>query len=86
MKGVALRTCIGCRVVRPKFELVRLVRQADGRVGIDRSGAAPGRGAYVCPGRICVEVALKRDRLALAFRGPVEVAPELLAWMANQKQ
>jgi predicted RNA-binding protein YlxR (DUF448 family) len=86
MKGVALRTCIGCRVVRPKFELVRLVRKADGRVGIDRSGAAPGRGAYVCPDRTCVEEALKRGRLAHAFRGPVEVATELLAWVENRKQ
>jgi len=74
------RTCIGCRQVRPKSVLVRLVRQADGRVGVDWSGRAPGRGAYVCPGRTCVEAALKRGRLAHAFRSEAEGAPDLLAW------
>jgi len=66
--------------VQPKSALVRLVRGADGRVRIDEAGTAPGRGAYVCPGRGCIEAATKRGRLAHALRGPVEGVGELLAW------
>ncbi len=61
------RTCLGCRRRRPKGEMVRLVRRADGSVAADRTG--PGRGAYVCRDTECVERALKPARLAHAFRG-----------------
>ena len=66
MKHAPIRTCLGCRTSRPKHELVRLVRRADGRVVVDASG--PGRGAYVCAEPGCVEKALKAGRLAHAFR------------------
>ena len=62
------RTCLGCRRRRPKRELVRLVRGADGSVGADAVG--PGRGAYVCRDAECLERALKPGRLAYAFRRP----------------
>ena len=78
MKREPQRTCIGCRQVRAKAELIRLVRRADGVVFIDRTGAAPGRGAYVCPGRECLEEALKRGRLAKAFKGKAEVSDEVM--------
>jgi len=71
------RTCIGCRAVRPKPELVRLVRGPDGVVRPDARG--PGRGAYVCPEPRCVAQALERGRLARAFRAPAVAGPELLA-------
>ena len=60
-----LRTCVGCHRVRSKRELLRLVRAPEG-VRVDRTGAAPGRGAYVCPDRACIERA--RRRLAGALR------------------
>lgn len=72
--------------MRPKPALVRLVRRGDGRVEPDFSGAAPGRGAYVCPASACVEAALKRGRLARAFKAPVEVAPGLLVWAESLNQ
>jgi predicted RNA-binding protein YlxR (DUF448 family) len=68
------RTCIGCRQVRPKAELMRLVRRTDGTVGCDPTG--PGRGAYVCAGSVCVERALKR--LAHAFRRPAVAGQSLV--------
>ena len=71
--------------MRSKGALVRLVRGADGRVEPDFSGAAPGRGAYVCPSSACVEAALKRGRLAHAFRGPAEAAPSFLGWADRLK-
>ncbi|HXG14864.1 MAG TPA: YlxR family protein [Calidithermus sp.] len=69
------RTCLGCRQVRPKAELVRLVRRPDGTVRVDPRG--PGRGAYVCPEEACIRQALKRGRLAQAFREPCEAGPGL---------
>lgn len=79
MRREPQRTCIGCRRVRARVRLIRLVRRADGVVGIDRSGAAPGRGAYVCAERECVERVLTRGRLARAFRGPAEASADLAA-------
>ncbi|HVL33883.1 MAG TPA: YlxR family protein [Actinomycetota bacterium] len=62
-----MRTCVGCRQVRPKRELIRIVRLPDGSAVVDRSGKAPGRGAYVCPGGSCGERAVRR--LSQALRG-----------------
>ena len=66
MKHAPTRTCLGCRQRRPKRELVRLVRRADGVVVV--GARATGRGAYVCAASDCVERALKSGRLAHAFR------------------
>jgi len=57
------RTCVTCRQVNTKHELVRLVRTADGSVEIDISGKKNGRGAYLCRLRECWETALKSGRL-----------------------
>lgn len=78
MKREPQRTCVGCRRVRPKAGLLRLVRQADGAVVVDRGGAAPGRGAYVCPMAECVAEILGRGRLAKAFRAKAEASAELM--------
>ena len=78
MKREPQRTCVGCRQVRPKAQLLRLVRRADGIVAVDRAGTAPGRGAYVCAAAECVGEALKRGRLAKAFRERAEASVELV--------
>lgn len=59
--------------------MLRLVRQADGTVAIDRTGTAPGRGAYICPQALCVAETQKRGRLAKVFRGRTEASAELMA-------
>lgn len=66
------RTCVGCRTVRPKNEMVRVVRQPDGTVELDKGGKMPGRGAYVCPDASCLEQAVKRKALDRALRVPVD--------------
>ena len=66
------RSCVVCREVRPKPELNRLVRGADGKLAYDATGRAPGRGAYVCGG--CLERDLKRERLEQALRGKIDSA------------
>ena len=63
------RTCVACRRVRNKRELVRLVRIASGDIEIDVTGKKEGRGAYVCPERACWEKALKGKQLELHLKG-----------------
>ena len=57
------RTCIACRQVRPKRELIRLVRSANGYVEIDTTGKKAGRGAYLCKKQECWQVGFKGNRL-----------------------
>jgi predicted RNA-binding protein YlxR (DUF448 family) len=82
MKSEPSRTCLGCREVRPKGRLVRLIRLRSGAVVVDASARAAGRGAYVCPDAQCVERALGRGRLAHAFRKPCAASPDLGAAVA----
>jgi uncharacterized protein len=63
-----LRTCVGCRRVRPRPELLRLVRGQDGAVRVDERGTGEGRGAYLCPDPACAAAAVKRRAFDRAFR------------------
>lgn len=62
------RTCIACRQVKEKKALIRLVRTENGVAEIDVFGKKPGRGAYLCPNKVCWESALKKNRLEYALR------------------
>ena len=77
MKGkqIPLRTCIACREEKPKREMLRVVRNADGKIDLDFSGKLPGRGAYLCDSADCVK-RLKRYKLlnkAFSAEVPEEV-------------
>jgi uncharacterized protein len=63
VKKVPLRMCTGCMEMKPKKELVRVVRNKEGEVSIDLTGKKPGRGAYVCKNIDCLEKAFKTKRL-----------------------
>lgn len=67
-KHVPQRTCVSCRKIRPKREMVRIVCTPDQGVKIDESGKASGRGAYLCPERKCWEKALSEKRLEHALQ------------------
>ncbi len=67
-KHIPQRTCVGCRQVQGKREMVRVVRTPEGRVEIDASGKRSGRGAYVHRTRACWEMALQQRRLEVALR------------------
>jgi hypothetical protein len=62
------RTCVACRKVKAKRELIRIVRTSDGNVEVDTSGKKAGRGAYLCRAPECWEVGLKGGRLEHALR------------------
>jgi predicted RNA-binding protein YlxR (DUF448 family) len=67
-----MRMCIGCREMKPKKELIRMVRSPDGEIGIDLKGKAPGRGAYLCCDQACVDRAVKSRFLEKAFEMKIE--------------
>jgi len=67
-KHVPLRTCVQCRQVRPKRELVRIVRTPEGKIEIDRRGKLSGRGAYLCHDPACWEDAIARGSLDRALK------------------
>lgn len=67
-RGSAQRTCLGCRQVREQAELIRFVCSPDGQVLVDYRGRLPGRGAYACPKRECIDQLLRRQQFNRAFR------------------
>jgi predicted RNA-binding protein YlxR (DUF448 family) len=67
-RHVPIRTCAGCRQERPKREMVRVVRAADGIVAPDETGKRPGRGTYLCRSQRCWRTALKNGSLARALK------------------
>lgn len=69
MRPLPQRTCVACRRIRAKRELVRLVRTRRGDIEIDITGKKEGRGAYICPDRECWERALKGKQLENTLRG-----------------
>ncbi len=62
------RTCVACRKVKAKQELIRLVRVSDGSVEVDASGKKAGRGAYLCRSQGCWEVGLRGSQLERVLR------------------
>ena len=66
-KKIPMRQCLGCREMKPKRELIRVVRSPEGSVSLDFKGKAPGRGAYVCPDVQCLKKAIKTKALERAF-------------------
>ncbi|HET9109440.1 MAG TPA: YlxR family protein [Ktedonobacterales bacterium] len=66
-KHIPQRTCIACKEVRPKRELIRVVRTPDGHVQLDPTSKKSGRGAYVCARRSCWDIALKKGKLEREF-------------------
>ena len=71
MKKIPMRMCTGCGEMKPKKELVRVVKSPEGEISIDRTGRSPGRGAYVCPNPECLKIAKKSRRLEMVFASQI---------------
>ena len=78
-KKIPMRQGLGCREMKPKRELLRVVRSPEGEVAFDARGKLPGRGAYVCPNPDCFKKAVKTRALdrALEVKKPEEVMERL---------
>lgn len=66
-KKVPMRMCVGCREMKPKKELLRVVRSPEGALSVDATGRKPGRGAYVCRSAECLKKAIRQKQLERAF-------------------
>ena len=66
-KKIPMRQCLGCREMKQKRELIRVVRSPEGEVSLDSRGKKPGRGAYVCPNEECLKRAIKSKALERAL-------------------
>lgn len=70
-KHIPQRTCVGCRVVKAKRELVRIVREPSGNVELDTGGKKSGRGVYICPSISCLEAAIKGGRIKAGLEADI---------------
>ncbi|MEG1242363.1 MAG: YlxR family protein [Oscillospiraceae bacterium] len=62
-----MRQCTGCREMKPKRELIRVVKSPENEISLDFKGKASGRGAYVCPNPDCLKKSIKSHALERAF-------------------
>ena len=74
-KKIPMRVCVGCREMKPKAELIRVVRSPEGAVSLDFGGRKPGRGAYLCPRADCLKKARRSRALERAFE--TAIPPEV---------
>lgn len=62
-----MRMCIGCKEMKPKNELIRIVRTTDNKIEIDSTGKKSGRGAYLCKNDKCIEASMRENKLSKAL-------------------
>lgn len=67
MKEQPQRTCMGCNEKKHKKELIRIVKNKNNEINIDRTGKLEGRGAYICDDIKCLEKLIKSKRLQKIF-------------------
>ena len=70
-KKIPMRQCLGCREMKPKRELIRVVRSSTGEISLDFRGKASGRGAYVCPQADCLKKAIRARAIERALGCPI---------------
>ncbi len=74
-KKIPMRQCLGCREMKPKNTLIRVVRSPEGELSLDFRGKKPGRGCYVCPDPTCLARAKKAKAIERALS--TQVSPEV---------
>ncbi|MCI9016680.1 MAG: YlxR family protein [Clostridia bacterium] len=72
MKKIPQRTCMGCNVKKDKKELIRIVKNKENQINIDKTGKMQGRGAYLCDNIQCLEKAIKTKRIERVFETKIE--------------
>ena len=66
-RKIPMRMCVGCRQMKPKSELIRVVKTPEDEIKLDESGKLCGRGAYICKSEECLKKAEKINALGRAF-------------------
>ena len=67
LKKIPLRMCLGCNEMKPKNELIRVVKDPEGNISLDFTSKKNGRGAYICRSKACLEKAIKSKRIERSF-------------------
>jgi len=67
-KKIPMRQCVGCREMKAKRDLIRVIRNSENKVFIDTTGKKNGRGAYLCPNRECLDKAVKSKGLERSLK------------------
>lgn len=80
-KKIPLRKCVGCGEMKPKKELIRVVKSPEGEISIDLTGKKSGRGAYICHSKDCFLKARKSKRIEKSFETAIsdEVYDQMLS-------
>ena len=72
-KNIPMRMCIACREMKPKVEMTRVVKNAEGDIRLDVTGKAPGRGAYICNSEECLKKLNGKKLLHKTFSSDVSL-------------
>ena len=81
-KKIPMRMCTGCREMKPKKELIRVVKTSEGEIKLDATGKLNGRGAYICRDRQCFNNAKKSNALARAFE--MQISDEIYTQLETE--
>ena len=73
-RKIPMRMCVGCREMKEKRSLLRIVKSPEGAISFDRVGKAPGRGAYICRSKECLDKAVRQRQLERALETKIEQA------------
>lgn len=71
MKKQPQRTCMGCNQKKDKKDLIRIVKNKDNEISVDKTGKKEGRGAYICDDVNCLEKVIKSKRLERVLEIPI---------------
>lgn len=80
------RSCMGCNLKKDKKDLIRIVKDQAGNISVDKTGKAPGRGAYLCDSIECFEKAKKTKKLERALETAIgeEIYEELRSMISGE--
>lgn len=70
-RKIPMRMCVGCGEMKPKQELIRVLKTPENEICIDLRGKKNGRGAYICSNKDCLSKAIKSKRLERTFGMPI---------------
>ena len=78
-KKIPMRMCVGCRQMKEKKEMIRMLRTPENEICIDTTGKKNGRGAYICRNPQCLQMAVRNHGLERSFKMsiPKETAESL---------
>lgn len=79
---IPMRKCVGCNEMKPKTELIRIVISEFGKVSVDRTGKASGRGAYICDNEECFRKAIKIKGIERSLK--VRLSEEIVLEMEKE--